>query len=449
MSFSEEEIAYLRSQRLARVSTVSPDGQPDVVPVGFEFDGTYVYVGGIDPVKTRKFRNVQAGNAKVALVVDDLVSANPWTPRYLRIYGTAELVERQGQFGAAAYMRITPAISWSFNLAGRSPTTARSASRAPSTRPRPGRARNRFTQTARVRRGLMSFDTRPGTRGARQPSGRFALWFNKLAARRIRRKGGRIMGFDALLLTTTGRKSGLERTSPVGWFPGQDGRPAIGASAAGAPGNPAWYYNIAAHPEPGRDRGRRPRPARNRRTAPRDRTRTGMGADHRRRTPVRSVPGQDRPGTADHPPGTPAASSRMTTTSPAGTFTSRPPLGVRVRGTVVDEGDEPPRAVGTAHDLQVGLVPGGEPGGAADRREQSCGGGRVGARGYVPGLAGAELVPGYGGTARRPGRPRTARPAWRRLGARPRSSCQPSPRRLPPRRAGLARPRAGDATPPR
>jgi deazaflavin-dependent oxidoreductase (nitroreductase family) len=57
------------------------------------------------------------------------------------------------------------------------------------------------------------------------------------------------MGFDALLLTTTGRKSGLERTSPVGWFPGQDGSRLIVASAAGAPGNPAWYYNIAAHPD--------------------------------------------------------------------------------------------------------------------------------------------------------------------------------------------------------
>jgi pyridoxamine 5'-phosphate oxidase family protein len=118
MSFSEEEIAYLGSQRLARIATVSADGQPDVVPVGFEFDGTHVYVGGLDPAKTRKFRNVQAGNAKVALVVDDLVSANPWTPRYLRIYGTAELVERQGQFGPAAYMRITPTVSWSFNLEG-------------------------------------------------------------------------------------------------------------------------------------------------------------------------------------------------------------------------------------------------------------------------------------------------------------------------------------------
>jgi pyridoxamine 5'-phosphate oxidase family protein len=116
--FSEEEIAYLRSQRLARIATVAADGQPDVVPVGFEFDGTYVYVGGIDPAKTRKFRNVRAGNTKVALVIDDLVSADPWTPRYLRIFGDAELVERQGQFGPAAYMRITPTVSWSFNLNG-------------------------------------------------------------------------------------------------------------------------------------------------------------------------------------------------------------------------------------------------------------------------------------------------------------------------------------------
>jgi len=118
VTFSEAEISYLRAQRLARLATVSADGQPDVVPVGFEFDGRYVYVGGIDPVKTRKFRNVRAGNIKVALVVDDLVSASPWTPRYLRIYGNAELVERSGQFGQAAYMRITPTISWSFNLEG-------------------------------------------------------------------------------------------------------------------------------------------------------------------------------------------------------------------------------------------------------------------------------------------------------------------------------------------
>ena len=55
-------------------------------------------------------------------MVDDLVSVDPWTPRFLRVYGTAELVERQGQFGLARYMRISPEISWSWNLDGRSST---------------------------------------------------------------------------------------------------------------------------------------------------------------------------------------------------------------------------------------------------------------------------------------------------------------------------------------
>jgi pyridoxamine 5'-phosphate oxidase family protein len=118
MAFTEEEAAYLRSQPLARIATVGPDGQPDVAPVGFEFDGTYLYVGGRAPERTRKFLNVEAGQAKVALVVDDLVSTDPWTPRGLRVYGTAELIEREGMFGPGAYMRITPEISWSWNLAG-------------------------------------------------------------------------------------------------------------------------------------------------------------------------------------------------------------------------------------------------------------------------------------------------------------------------------------------
>jgi deazaflavin-dependent oxidoreductase (nitroreductase family) len=95
----------------------------------------------------------------------------------------------------------------------------------------------------------VSFDTHAGTRGARQPAGLMVRSVNKLAAGRIRRKGGKFMGFNALILTTIGRKSGAERTNPVGWFPGKDGSWLIVASAAGAAGNPAWYYNIAAHPD--------------------------------------------------------------------------------------------------------------------------------------------------------------------------------------------------------
>jgi deazaflavin-dependent oxidoreductase (nitroreductase family) len=95
----------------------------------------------------------------------------------------------------------------------------------------------------------MSFDTPAGSRGARQPSGPFFRWLNKVMSRRLRRKGGRMMGFNALILTTIGAKSGVKRTNPVGWFPGQDGSWLIVASAAGAARNPAWYHNIAAHPD--------------------------------------------------------------------------------------------------------------------------------------------------------------------------------------------------------
>jgi deazaflavin-dependent oxidoreductase (nitroreductase family) len=96
--------------------------------------------------------------------------------------------------------------------------------------------------------GQMSFDTPDGTRG-RRPVGAGMRWLNKLAIRRIRRKGGTFMGINTLLLTTIGRKSGLERTSPVGWFPGTDGDWLIVASAGGGVKNPQWYHNLAAHPD--------------------------------------------------------------------------------------------------------------------------------------------------------------------------------------------------------
>ncbi|WP_220449551.1 pyridoxamine 5'-phosphate oxidase family protein [Nonomuraea longispora] len=38
MSFTEEELAYLQSQPLVRIATVSADGQPDVVTASFELD---------------------------------------------------------------------------------------------------------------------------------------------------------------------------------------------------------------------------------------------------------------------------------------------------------------------------------------------------------------------------------------------------------------------------
>lgn len=80
LKLTDKEIAYLQTQRLPRIATASAEAQPDVVQVGFEFDGEYFYVGGHDLPKTVKYRNVQI-NPKVALVVDDLQSIRPWRPR--------------------------------------------------------------------------------------------------------------------------------------------------------------------------------------------------------------------------------------------------------------------------------------------------------------------------------------------------------------------------------
>ncbi len=37
-SFTPDEIAYLQGQRLGRLATVGPDGQPHVVPVSFRYN---------------------------------------------------------------------------------------------------------------------------------------------------------------------------------------------------------------------------------------------------------------------------------------------------------------------------------------------------------------------------------------------------------------------------
>ncbi|WP_278235775.1 nitroreductase/quinone reductase family protein [Isoptericola sp. AK164] len=94
----------------------------------------------------------------------------------------------------------------------------------------------------------MTFSHSTGTRGARKP-GRLVRWFNGLALRRIRRRGGRVLGMRLLALTTVGRRSGQPRTIPLAWFPGGEDRWYVVASANGAATNPAWYLNLAARPD--------------------------------------------------------------------------------------------------------------------------------------------------------------------------------------------------------
>ena len=97
----------------------------------------------------------------------------------------------------------------------------------------------------------MSLDTSAGTRGVRMPgaSSPIAKWMYRMAGRRHRRAGYKFQGMDVLFLTTTGRKSGEPHENPVSWFADGDDAWLIVAAFGGSAKNPAWYLNMAAHPD--------------------------------------------------------------------------------------------------------------------------------------------------------------------------------------------------------
>ena len=89
--FTEAELAYLAAQPLGRLATQQPDGTLQNNPVGFRYNPgeKTVDITGHNLRNSRKFRNI-ATHDKVAFVVDDLPSTNPWRVRCLEIRGRAE-----------------------------------------------------------------------------------------------------------------------------------------------------------------------------------------------------------------------------------------------------------------------------------------------------------------------------------------------------------------------
>lgn len=59
---------------------------------------------------------------------------------------------------------------------------------------------------------------------------------------------GRVAGMPVLLLTTTGRRSGRARTTPLTYFEAGD-ELVIVASNGGEERPPAWWLNLRAHPQ--------------------------------------------------------------------------------------------------------------------------------------------------------------------------------------------------------
>src|SRR3984885_11233721 len=118
VTLTEAERAYLQSQPLARRATGDGAGAPQNNPVGAFLDEETgdIIIGGHAMGASRKFRNVQR-NGQVALVVDDLVSRDPWTGRGLETRGAAVALEDVAPpvpFMSREVIRITPlwVTSW-------------------------------------------------------------------------------------------------------------------------------------------------------------------------------------------------------------------------------------------------------------------------------------------------------------------------------------------------
>lgn len=75
--------------------------------------------------------------------------------------------------------------------------------------------------------------------------------FNQQVIAEFRANGGKVGGnFEGrpmVLLTTTGAKSGEQRTTPV-MYRREGDAIYVFASMAGAPTSPAWYHNMVANP---------------------------------------------------------------------------------------------------------------------------------------------------------------------------------------------------------
>ena len=122
--FSPDERAWLASQRLGRLATVSPDGVVGNAPVTFfvRADDT-IDIGGMHMGDTKKFRNVRAGS-RVAFVVDIVDTSQGWHPIYLEIRGTAEAISETtppGDGFSPEIIKIHPDWVRSFNLPAAQP----------------------------------------------------------------------------------------------------------------------------------------------------------------------------------------------------------------------------------------------------------------------------------------------------------------------------------------
>src|SRR5258707_13689347 len=95
-AFTDKEVEYLAGQRLARIATVGPDGQPHVVPTSFRYNAEddAIDVGGLRMSQTKKLRGVRR-TGRASIVIADVLP--PWPPRMLEVRGSAAVIPWRGK----------------------------------------------------------------------------------------------------------------------------------------------------------------------------------------------------------------------------------------------------------------------------------------------------------------------------------------------------------------
>lgn len=109
-----QELAFVAdppSRALARVATVTPEGSPHVVPVGWSYDvarGVFV-LGGRGVLATARARHVRA-NGRAAVTIDGVgtEAGQGWSPSALLVRGRAELDDHAG----AIVLHPDEVVSW-------------------------------------------------------------------------------------------------------------------------------------------------------------------------------------------------------------------------------------------------------------------------------------------------------------------------------------------------
>ena len=103
---SESQARFLSDARVARLATADAEGQPQVIPVCFAFDGETIYIAldrkpkSVEFTRLRRVRNILA-NPQAALVVDHY--EEDWTQlRYVLVSCSAEMLSGDEDEAAVA-----------------------------------------------------------------------------------------------------------------------------------------------------------------------------------------------------------------------------------------------------------------------------------------------------------------------------------------------------------